>query len=156
MQRPAEMVWSTPKCMGDIPSRRSGHSLSVVGDTVYLFGEHSCSKVPSPPILMLWHTNISKLCHEKNYVREIHIKSENIEWLVASNCAVLLLYFFCRWKWFPQTTGTQQRIIQVGYELVRLLLDEGRICWKMPGTAFASYSSCIQQHEDPVLWWVQK
>lgn len=46
MQRPAEMIWSTPKCMGDIPSRRSGHTLSVVGDFVYLFGGNDFRRPP--------------------------------------------------------------------------------------------------------------
>jgi len=48
MQRPAEMTWATPKCMGDAPSRRSGHSLTVVGDNCYLFGGNDFRRPPGP------------------------------------------------------------------------------------------------------------
>jgi len=48
MQRPAEMVWSMPKCMGEIPSRRSGHTLCLVGDVIYLFGGNDFCRPPGP------------------------------------------------------------------------------------------------------------
>lgn len=38
MMRPAEMTWSIPKHMGDLPSKRSGHSLTIINDVCYLFG----------------------------------------------------------------------------------------------------------------------
>lgn len=38
-QRPPELVWSQPRCTGDVPSKRSGHSLTIVKSGVaYLFG----------------------------------------------------------------------------------------------------------------------
>lgn len=38
-QRPPELVWSQPRCIGDAPSKRSGHSLTIVKSGVaYLFG----------------------------------------------------------------------------------------------------------------------
>lgn len=38
-QRPPELVWSQPRCIGDVPSKRSGHSLTIVKSGVaYLFG----------------------------------------------------------------------------------------------------------------------
>jgi dynein heavy chain, axonemal len=48
MQRPAEMHWSVPKCIGDIPSRRSGHSFCAVGDCSYLFGGNDMRRPPGP------------------------------------------------------------------------------------------------------------
>ena len=48
MQRPAEMTWSQPKCMGDAPSKRSGHSFSVVGDFGYLFGGNDFRRPAGP------------------------------------------------------------------------------------------------------------
>lgn len=48
MQRPAEMTWSSPKCMGDVPSKRSGHSFCVVGDFAYLFGGNDLRRPPGP------------------------------------------------------------------------------------------------------------
>ncbi len=39
MLRPAEMEWAQPKCDGDVPSPRSGHSLTVVrGGFAFMFG----------------------------------------------------------------------------------------------------------------------
>ena len=48
MQRPAEMTWSTPKTMGEPPTRRSGHSFCAVGDQVYLFGGNDLRRPPGP------------------------------------------------------------------------------------------------------------
>ncbi|RYG67120.1 hypothetical protein EON64_08180, partial [archaeon] len=48
MQRPAEMTWSTPKCLGEVPSRRSGHSFCAVGDLIYLFGGNDLRRPPGP------------------------------------------------------------------------------------------------------------
>jgi dynein heavy chain len=48
MQRPAEMTWVTPKCLGESPSRRSGHSFCLVGDLVYLFGGNDLRRPPGP------------------------------------------------------------------------------------------------------------
>ena len=42
------MTWSTPKTMGDTPSRRSGHSFCAVGDQVYLFGGNDLRRPPGP------------------------------------------------------------------------------------------------------------
>lgn len=37
-QRPAEMEWIQPRCIGDIPNRRSGHSFTMVkGGMAYIF-----------------------------------------------------------------------------------------------------------------------
>jgi dynein heavy chain len=49
MQRPAEMVWSTPKCAGSAkPSKRSGHTMSIVGDFIYVFGGNDFRRPPGP------------------------------------------------------------------------------------------------------------
>lgn len=48
MMRPAEMVWSSPKAMGVTPSKRSGHSLSVVNEYCYLFGGNDKRNPPGP------------------------------------------------------------------------------------------------------------
>lgn len=48
MQRPAEMTWLTPKCIGDIPSKRSGHSFCIAGDSVYMFGGNDFRRPPGP------------------------------------------------------------------------------------------------------------
>lgn len=42
-QRPAEMEWYSPRCIGDIPNKRSGHTFTIVkGGIGYIFGgEHS-------------------------------------------------------------------------------------------------------------------
>ena len=43
------MTWSMPKCFGDdIPSRRSGHTLCLVGEFVYLFGGNDFRRPPGP------------------------------------------------------------------------------------------------------------
>jgi dynein heavy chain len=43
------MTWSTPKCFGDdMPSRRSGHTLCLVGEFVYLFGGNDFRRPPGP------------------------------------------------------------------------------------------------------------
>ena len=48
MQRPAEMSWSSPKCMGNGPSKRSGHTMSLVGDQLYVFGGNDFRRPPGP------------------------------------------------------------------------------------------------------------
>jgi dynein heavy chain len=48
MQRPAEMIWASPKCMGEGPSRRSGHSMSIIGDFCYIFGGNDFRRPPGP------------------------------------------------------------------------------------------------------------
>jgi dynein heavy chain len=48
MQRPAEMTWSNPKCVGAAPSKRSGHSISIVGDQLYMFGGNDFRRPPGP------------------------------------------------------------------------------------------------------------
>ena len=48
MQRPAEMIWSSQKAAGDAPSKRSGHSMSVVGDSAYIFGGNDFRRPPGP------------------------------------------------------------------------------------------------------------
>ena len=48
MQKPPEMSWLTPKCLGEIPSKRSGHSMCVVGDFSYLFGGNDFRRPPGP------------------------------------------------------------------------------------------------------------
>ena len=48
MQRPAEMTWSNPKCVGAAPSKRSGHSISIVGDQMYMFGGNDFRRPPGP------------------------------------------------------------------------------------------------------------
>lgn len=42
------MTWQQPRCIGDVPSRRSGHSFSIVGDFGYLFGGNDFRKPPGP------------------------------------------------------------------------------------------------------------
>jgi hypothetical protein len=43
MQRPAEMEWYQPRCIGDVPNRRSGHSFTLVkGGIAYVFGGECC------------------------------------------------------------------------------------------------------------------
>lgn len=38
-QRPAEMEWYTPKCIGEVPNKRSGHTFTIVkGGIGYVFG----------------------------------------------------------------------------------------------------------------------
>ncbi|CAM9498163.1 unnamed protein product, partial [Phaeothamnion confervicola] len=48
MQTPPEMRWSKPDCMGEPPTKRSGHSFTVVGTTGYLFGGCPQRKPPGP------------------------------------------------------------------------------------------------------------
>jgi len=48
MQRPAEMTWSTPKCVGEPPSKRSGHCMVAVNDNIYLFGGNDFRRPPGP------------------------------------------------------------------------------------------------------------
>ena len=48
MQRPAEMVWSQQKCGGEPPSKRSGHSMCIVGDYAYVFGGNDMRRPPGP------------------------------------------------------------------------------------------------------------
>ena len=38
MQRPAECKWERPECIGERPSKRSGHTFTEVGSFAYLFG----------------------------------------------------------------------------------------------------------------------
>lgn len=38
MQRPAECKWERPECIGDRPSKRSGHTFTEVDSFAYLFG----------------------------------------------------------------------------------------------------------------------
>eukprot|EP01035_Chromulina_nebulosa_P018310 gene18310-23996_t len=58
MMRPAEMTWISPKSMGDIPSKRSGHSLTVVADNCYLFGGNDFRR-PAGPNNELYKLDIS-------------------------------------------------------------------------------------------------
>jgi dynein heavy chain len=48
MQKPVELTWNNPKCLGDVPSKRSGHSFTIIGDYGYLFGGSDFRK-PSGP-----------------------------------------------------------------------------------------------------------
>ena len=48
MQRPAEMIWSSQKASGDPPSKRSGHSMCIVGDSAYIFGGNDFRRPPGP------------------------------------------------------------------------------------------------------------
>ena len=49
MQRPAEMTWSHPECTGNAPTKRSGHTVTLVGsDTLYVFGGNDFRKPPGP------------------------------------------------------------------------------------------------------------
>jgi dynein heavy chain, axonemal len=69
MMRPAEMVWSSPKVMGDLPSKRSGHSLSVVGDYCYLFGGNDFRRPPGP----------------NNELYKLDISSNDVYWTKVEN-----------------------------------------------------------------------
>lgn len=42
------MFWSCPKSLGDPPTKRSGHSLSMVGEYFYLFGGNDHRKPAGP------------------------------------------------------------------------------------------------------------
>ena len=49
MQRPAEMTWSHPECTGTAPSKRSGHTVTLVGtDQLFIFGGNDFRKPPGP------------------------------------------------------------------------------------------------------------
>lgn len=48
MQRPAEMIWSKQKYSGEPPSKRSGHSMCIVGDCSYIFGGNDFRRPPGP------------------------------------------------------------------------------------------------------------
>ena len=48
MQRPAEMIWSSQKASGNPPSKRSGHSMCMVGDSAYIFGGSDFRRPPGP------------------------------------------------------------------------------------------------------------
>lgn len=48
MQRPAEMHWSQHKSLGDVPTKRSGHSMCIVGDYAYIFGGNDFRRPPGP------------------------------------------------------------------------------------------------------------
>ena len=48
MQRPAEMTWLTPNCAGTAPTKRSGHTISLVGDSLYIFGGNDFRRPPGP------------------------------------------------------------------------------------------------------------
>jgi len=45
MQRPAEMKWEKPECIGDRPSKRSGHTFTEVDSFAYLFGGCTASEL---------------------------------------------------------------------------------------------------------------
>ena len=49
-QRPAEMIWEAPSCIGDVPQKRSGHSLTCLKENpfVFLFGGCVSSRKPAP------------------------------------------------------------------------------------------------------------
>ena len=38
MQCPAEMRWEIPKCVGDLPKKRSGHTFTAMDSFAYMFG----------------------------------------------------------------------------------------------------------------------
>jgi dynein heavy chain len=42
------MVWASPKTLGEVPSKRSGHSFCIVGDYVYLYGGNDFRRPPGP------------------------------------------------------------------------------------------------------------
>ena len=42
------MQWAEPKCVGEAPAKRSGHSLSVVGTNAYVFGGCDQKLPPGP------------------------------------------------------------------------------------------------------------
>jgi dynein heavy chain, axonemal len=48
MQRPAEMTWTQPRCIGDLPSRRSGHTFNLVGEFGFMFGGNDFKRPPGP------------------------------------------------------------------------------------------------------------
>ncbi len=49
MQRPAEMEWTTPRCIGDAPTKRSGHSFTLLKNGMaYLFGGIDPRRPPGP------------------------------------------------------------------------------------------------------------
>ena len=48
MQRPAEMTWSHPACAGNAPTKRSGHTVTLVGEYLYIFGGNDFRKPPGP------------------------------------------------------------------------------------------------------------
>ena len=50
MQRPAVMTWSKQKQIGDVPSRRSGHTLCISNEAsqAYMFGGCDHRRPPGP------------------------------------------------------------------------------------------------------------
>ena len=48
MQRPAEMEWYQPRCIGDLPKRRNGHTFSLTKGIGYIFGGCDNRKPPGP------------------------------------------------------------------------------------------------------------
>ena len=48
-QRPAEMRWEKPTCVGDVPSKRSGHSFTEIESFAYLFGGCVTGGEDTPP-----------------------------------------------------------------------------------------------------------
>lgn len=48
MQKSLELIWNSPKCLGDVPSKRSGHSFTIIGDYGYLFGGSDFRKPAGP------------------------------------------------------------------------------------------------------------
>ena len=58
-QRPAEVEWSQPRCIGDLPTKRSGHSLTIVkSGMVYLFGGID-ARTPAGPNNELYKLDMS-------------------------------------------------------------------------------------------------
>ncbi len=58
MLRPAELEWYQPKADGDVPSPRSGHSLTVVrGSIAYMFG--GVSKDAKGPVNEMYKLDMS-------------------------------------------------------------------------------------------------
>ena len=42
------MTWSNPKCLGEAPTKRSGHSMCIVGDALYIFGGNDFRRPAGP------------------------------------------------------------------------------------------------------------
>mmetsp|Transcript_5482 Transcript_5482/g.6845 ORF Transcript_5482/g.6845 Transcript_5482/m.6845 type:complete len:127 (-) Transcript_5482:304-684(-) len=79
MQRPPEMRWERPKCIGDTPHKRSGHKFTNVGSFAFLFGRcvSSSKGTPPGPTNDLYKLDIDSA--SEFYWTKIETKDNNIE-----------------------------------------------------------------------------
>jgi hypothetical protein len=93
MQRPAEMQWSSPKCVGSIPSKRSGHSFSQVGDYIYLFGGNDYRK-PAGPNNELYKLDMNSNDGKLYALLDFNYNILHTTCMLPFNVPTVLLYYF--------------------------------------------------------------